>query len=177
MIRFSSLRVNAALFFCSLNAWKFRSMAGLSTNPIKLTSRSESMDGSICALYTCISMRVGIKGAGLFHLESFCIFRIKLISYMRYLLTILMFAFVSCDKDKNDTKPAPEPPTITKIDVSSETVAGVARPKFTITLNVPDESSVLLLQIFQNAQFPTTESGKVVNPKSGVYTVIDMTAT
>jgi hypothetical protein len=88
-----------------------------------------------------------------------------------------MFAFVSCDKDKNDTKPAPEPPTITKIDVSSETVAGVARPKFTITLNVPDESSVLLLQIFQNAQFPNTESGKIANPKSGVYTVIDMTAT
>jgi hypothetical protein len=57
--------------------------------------------------------------------------------------------------------------------VSAETINGVARPKFTITLDVPDAAAVSKLEIYQNARFPVAKSGNISTPASGQYTVID----
>lgn len=96
---------------------------------------------------------------------------------MKYLLTLMIICALSCKKDSvNDTVTA-TPPTVTKVETSSEVISGVAHPKFTITLNVPDTAAVLQLELFQNAKFPIYQSGKVVSPKSMQYTIIDMGAT
>lgn len=84
---------------------------------------------------------------------------------------------LSCKKDSVNDTPNSAPPAVTKVETSSEVVNGVAHPKFTITLNVPDTATVLQMELFQNAKFPVYQSGKVVSPKSTQYTIIDMSAT
>jgi len=96
---------------------------------------------------------------------------------MRYLLTVMIISFLSCKKDSVNNTPTSASPTITKVEVSSEVVGGTARPKFTITLNVPDTTAVLQLELYQNAKFPVYQSGKVVGPKTAEYAIIDMSAT
>jgi hypothetical protein len=96
---------------------------------------------------------------------------------MKYLLTILLFSLLACDKDDDNNKPPVEFPTVTNISISSEVVNGTARPKFSITLNVPDASAVSQLEVFANSNFPTSRSGRVINPTSTQYVVIDSAAT
>jgi len=88
----------------------------------------------------------------------------------------MIVSVLSCKKDSvSDT--ANEPlPTVTKLDISSETINGTARPKFTITLDVPDPAKVSQLEVFQNANFPISKAGVIVTPKSGQYVVIDSAA-
>jgi hypothetical protein len=96
---------------------------------------------------------------------------------MKYLLTIMIISCLSCKKDSvNDTTSA-NLPTVTKVDVTSETINGVARPKFTITLNVPDASTVSQLEVYQNVKFPISKSGRITAPNSGQYVIIDSNAT
>lgn len=95
---------------------------------------------------------------------------------MRYLLTIMIFSLLSCDKDSVTNDANGLLPTVTKLEVSAETINGVARPKFTITLDVPDASSVSKLEIYQNAKFPVAKSGNIAAPNSGQYVVIDSSA-
>lgn len=95
---------------------------------------------------------------------------------MKYLLTLMIVSFLSCKKD-SVSNTANEPlPTVTKLELSSEVINGTARPKFTITLNVPDPAKVTQLEVFQNANFPISKAGIIVTPKSGQYIVIDSTA-
>ncbi len=96
---------------------------------------------------------------------------------MKYLLTILIISALSCKKDNVSNSAISTLPTVTKIETSSEVVNGVAHPKFTITLNVPDTNAVTQLEVYQNARFPILQSGKIVSPKSSQYTIIDMGAT
>lgn len=96
---------------------------------------------------------------------------------MRYLLLLLILSILSCDKDNDTVKPQVDPPTVVNVVASSEMVNGTNRPKFTITLNVPDSMAVATLNLYQNARFPISQSGVINNPKSGVYTVIDNTQT
>jgi hypothetical protein len=106
---------------------------------------------------------------------------------MRYLLTILLFTFIACKKDKDDPKPTPEPPTITKINVlpplmivtrnSQGKNDTVYRPKIEVTLNVPDESAVSKLSFFVKASFPYYTPTEIVEPKTGTYTIVDMNNT
>lgn len=95
---------------------------------------------------------------------------------MKYLLTALIVLVLSCNKDDdNETQPAALP-TVTSITTSSEVINGVSRPKFTITLNVPDVESVTQLELYQNSNFPNSKAGKVVNPTSSTYSIIDSSA-
>lgn len=96
---------------------------------------------------------------------------------MRYLLTIMIFSLLSCDKDDDNNTQKVELPTVTNITTSSEVINGTARPKFTITLNVPDAGAVSQLEIYANAKFPSLRSGRVSNPTSAQYVVIDSSAT
>lgn len=96
---------------------------------------------------------------------------------MKYLLTILIFSLVACDKDDVQDTQSIALPTVTNITTSSEVVGGVARPKFTISLNVPDASAVSQLEVYTNSNFPTSRSGRVINPTSTQYVVIDSAAT
>jgi hypothetical protein len=96
---------------------------------------------------------------------------------MKYLLTIMIISLLSCGKDSVNDTVSDTPPTVTKLEVSSETINGIARPKFTITLDVPDASTVTQLDVFQNAKFPAARSGRIVSPASGQYIVIDSSAT
>lgn len=97
---------------------------------------------------------------------------------MRYLLTIMIVSLLSCDKDSVNDTTNDNPPTVTKVEVSSEIISGVARPKFTITLNVPEPGITSQLEVYRNAGFPTSKAaGKVVGPNSGQYVVIDSSAT
>lgn len=96
---------------------------------------------------------------------------------MKYLLTILLFSLLACDKnDVKDTQNI-DLPTVTNIVTTSEVVNGVVRPKFTITLNVPDAGAVSHLEIYANSRFPLSKSGKVISPTSTQYVVIDSIAT
>lgn len=96
---------------------------------------------------------------------------------MKHLFIILIITALSCNKDDvQDTQTGPLP-TVTNIQTSSELIGGIARPKFTITLDVPDASNVAMLELYQNARFPLLKSGKVVNPTSSQYVVIDSNAT
>jgi hypothetical protein len=96
---------------------------------------------------------------------------------MRYLLTIMIISLLSCKKDSVNDTPLATPPTVTKVEVSSEAINGVSRPKFTITLDVPDPANVVQLDVFQSANFPASKSGRIVTPKTGQYIVIDSNAT
>lgn len=96
---------------------------------------------------------------------------------MKYLLTILFFSLLSCDKDNDNEAPQPELPTVTNIAISSEVINGTARPKFSITLDVPEPGAVSQLEVYANSNFPTSRSGKVSNPTSAQYVVIDSAAT
>lgn len=96
---------------------------------------------------------------------------------MKYLLTLLIISLLSCNKDSEQTTNYGPLPTVTNIQISSEVIGGIARPKFTITLDVPDASNVLMLDLYQNAKFPILKSGKVANPTSTQYVVIDSSAT
>ncbi len=92
---------------------------------------------------------------------------------MRYLLTIMIIsALLSCKKDK-DEKPVMPAPAVSNVEISSELVNGTARPKFTITLTVPDTSKVASLYLYQNANFPAAYAGLVKSPKAGQYIIID----
>lgn len=96
---------------------------------------------------------------------------------MKYLFTILITTALSCNKDDVQDTQNIALPTVTNLSTSSEIINGVARPKFTITLNVPDASIVSYLEVYQNAKFPLAKSGKVINPTSTQYVVIDSSAT
>lgn len=96
---------------------------------------------------------------------------------MKYLLTLMIICALSCKKDSVNNTVTLTPPTVTKLEVSSEMINGTARPKFTITLNVPDASNVNQLEIFQNAKFPVQRSGRILSPTSTQYVVIDSSAT
>jgi hypothetical protein len=88
----------------------------------------------------------------------------------------MIISLLSCKKDSvNDTASGPLP-TVTKVEVSSETINGVARPRFTITLDVPDVSTVNQLEVYQNAKFPVLKSGRIAAPNTGQYIVIDSSA-
>lgn len=90
---------------------------------------------------------------------------------MKYLLTILIVSTLSCKKN-NDSKPKYDPaPSVTNIAISSELVNGVAHPKFTITLNVPDTAAVINFLVYTKLTFsiPCT----ILKPKTGTYTIID----
>lgn len=113
----------------------------------------------------------------MFRLWDFRILPIKLISYMKYLLTIMIISLLSCGKDSVKDDANMPVPTVTKLEVSAETINGVARPKFTITLNVPDPGATTQLEVYQNAKFPAAKSGRIVSPTSGQYIVIDSSAT
>lgn len=89
----------------------------------------------------------------------------------------MIISALSCKKDNVQGTKYDPPPTVTKIETSSEVVNGTAHPKFTITLNVPDTSKVAQLEVYQNAKFPVTKSGLVLKPKSGQYVIIDSNAT
>lgn len=88
----------------------------------------------------------------------------------------MIISALSCKKDSVNNTTSDNLPTVTKVDVSSETINGVARPKFTITLNVPDSSTVNQLEVYQNANFPILKSGRIVTPNTGQYIVIDSNA-
>lgn len=94
---------------------------------------------------------------------------------MKYLSLLLIISFLSCDKDNDPVKPVIDPPTVTNVLVSSETISGVAYTKFTITLNVPDTAAVASLHHYQNVNFPSTPTGIINNPKSGAYEIVDKT--
>lgn len=89
----------------------------------------------------------------------------------------MLFAVVSCDKDDVQDTQSVALPTVTSIVTSSEIINGKARPKFTITLDVPDANNVWQLEVFTNTTFPTSRSGRVLNPTSTQYVVIDSSAT
>jgi hypothetical protein len=97
---------------------------------------------------------------------------------MKYLLPLLFIStLLSCDKDDDEKpNPYPNPPTVTKVETSSELINGVARPKFTITLNVPNPDVTTQLEVYQNANFPSSKAGRILSPKSGEYVVIDSSA-
>jgi hypothetical protein len=89
----------------------------------------------------------------------------------------MIISILACNKDDDQGAQNIQLPTVTSISTSSEVISGVARPKFTITLNVPDASIVSQLEVYQNAKFPVAKSGKVIDPTSTQYVVIDSTAT
>lgn len=98
---------------------------------------------------------------------------------MRYTILLAMIAFLlSCKKDDNQSNPYPNPPTVTKIEMSVETIGAVGHPKFTVTLNVPDTNAVKQFLIVPKAGAGTPPSvgiGIVVlNPKSGTYALTDL---
>lgn len=96
---------------------------------------------------------------------------------MKYLLTVLIISALSCKKDDVQSTQIIALPSVTNITTSSEVINGVARPKFIITLNVPDPGIVYQMDIYQNAKFPISKSGRVPNPTSTQYVVIDSNAT
>jgi hypothetical protein len=117
--------------------------------------------------------------------KVFCTFHIQLISYMKYLLTILILSLVACDKDEAPQKPVSDPPSIVKVQTLSPVMDIVPsaqpgkndtfyRPQLEVTLNVPDSSTVSRLSIYVKASFPYYKPVEIVNPKTGVYTVVDM---
>jgi hypothetical protein len=122
-------------------------------------------------------MRVGITGGILFRLGENAIFQVKHNCYMRYLLTIMIISALSCKKDSEQPKPKADPPTVIKVETSSQLVDTVARPKFTITLNIPDSDAVNELMIYVYSTFPYSKPVEIFKPKTGVYTVIDMNNT
>lgn len=91
---------------------------------------------------------------------------------MKYLLTIMIISLLSCKKDSEQVIKYDPPPTVTNIAVSSEVVNGVSRPKFTITLSVPDTASVVNFYIYTKNTYSIPCA--VLKPKSGTYTVIDL---
>lgn len=90
---------------------------------------------------------------------------------MKYLLTILIISALSCKKD-NDSKPKYyPPPTVTNVIATTEVVGGITRPKFTITLNVPDNAVTKQYLLFVKPAFSIPML--LLNPKSGTYTFTD----
>ena len=103
---------------------------------------------------------------------------------MKYLLTILMLSVLACKKDDAPQKPVSDPPSITKVQVLSPKMIVTTnsqgkkdttyRPQMEFTLDVPDENAVTKLSIFVKASFPYYTPVEILNPKSGVYTIVDM---
>jgi hypothetical protein len=102
---------------------------------------------------------------------------------MKYLLTVMTICMISCKKDDAPVKPKPEPPSIIKVSTATPFLQVVAspqkndtfyRPRFEVTLNVPDSSAVTKLSIYVKSLFPYYTPVEILNPKSGVYTVVDM---
>lgn len=98
---------------------------------------------------------------------------------------MIVSALLSCKKDKTAQKPVPDPPSIIKTQVVSPFMDIVPssqpgkndtfyRPKLEITLNVPDSSTVSRLSLYVKSSFPFYTPVEILNPKTGVYTVVDM---
>lgn len=91
---------------------------------------------------------------------------------MKYLtLLTLTSIFLSCSK-KDDAKPKHDPPpSVVNITATTDVLNGITRPKFTITLNVPDTSATQLFMLSVTKKFspPVT----IIKPKSGTYTIVD----
>jgi hypothetical protein len=90
---------------------------------------------------------------------------------MKYLFTLLIVSFLSCNKS-NDSKPKYDPPpTVTNVQASTDVAGGITRPKFTITLNVPDTAATRQFTLFVQPAFSIPLI--ILNPKSGTYTLVD----
>lgn len=102
----------------------------------------------------------------------------KLLNYMKYLLLLLSISILSCNKDNDQPPPKTDPPTVTNVTISSEIVLGTARPKFTITLKVPDTAALGFFYLWRKDYFPSYRStGTITKPKSGDYSFVDSSAT
>jgi hypothetical protein len=96
---------------------------------------------------------------------------------MKYLLTIMIISALSCKKDDVNNTVSSTPPSVTKIETSSEVASGAARPKFTITLSVPDTAAVKELMIYVYSSFPNSTPVRLAGPKTGTYDLIDVNNT
>lgn len=90
----------------------------------------------------------------------------------RILPIALIITFLSCKKDNNSAPKYDPPPTISNIQVSSETVNGITHPKITFTLTIPDTAVVKIFSLFVKSTF-SVPSG-ILKPKSGTYTITDI---
>lgn len=98
----------------------------------------------------------------------------------------MIICMLSCNKDDAPAKPVSDPPSIVSITTSTpymqivtspQRVDTFYRPKFLVTLNVPDSNAVTKLSLFVKASFPYYPPAEISNPKSGTYTIIDMNNT
>lgn len=90
---------------------------------------------------------------------------------MKKILPLLLtITILSCNKN-TDTKPKYDPaPSVSNIQSTTETTNGVTRPKFTITLAVPDTAATKVFILFyKGSSIPCA----IPNPKTGTYTIID----
>jgi hypothetical protein len=95
-----------------------------------------------------------------------------------------MLCVLACKKNDVPEKPVSEPPSVTKVQVLSPKMIVTTnpqgkndttyRPQIELTLDVPDESAVTKLSIFVKASFPYYTPVEIMNPKSGVYIIVDM---
>ena len=91
---------------------------------------------------------------------------------MKYIISIALISIMfSCKKDNGTSAKYDPPPSVTNIQVSSQSTNGVAHPKFTITLNIPDTSAVKSFSVYpKNGWIPSV----IQNPKSGTYVLVDI---
>lgn len=78
---------------------------------------------------------------------------------------------LACNKS-NDSNPKYDPaPTITSYSVGTDVANGITRPKFTVTLTIPDTLAVkeFVLGVGPTFSIPLV----ILSPKSGTYTLID----
>jgi hypothetical protein len=90
---------------------------------------------------------------------------------MKYLLTIMIISLLSCKKESEPVSKYNPPPTVTNIAISSELINGVAHPKFTITLNVPDTAAVVSFWLTTKDAYSIPYM--IPKPKTGTYALID----
>ena len=93
----------------------------------------------------------------------------------KLIFAALAIAALSCNKNSDTPHKEIIPPTLLGVDVSSQMVDTILRPKFTFNLNVPDTGSVKSLIVFQIGKFPFNISGQLTGLSSGKVVFIDMT--
>jgi hypothetical protein len=119
-------------------------------------------------------MRVGINGWVLFRLWDFCIFQIKLISYMKYLLTLMILITLSCKKSANNERQAAADPTATNCNCQTVWYGpSISNINWSVVVNVPDTNAVasLTLRLASNLE----PAFIIDRPKSQTYSQLKQT--
>jgi hypothetical protein len=92
----------------------------------------------------------------------------------KILFLSLIIISLSCNKNKDNNVTHPAPPSVKAVEISSQIVDTINRPKITFTIDVPDTSYVKGLYVYQASLFPFTVSGQLYHLTSGKVSVIDL---